>query len=576
MTLKARLSAVIGFLSLLAIAIGLLGLYGMNKTNEGLKTVYEDRTVALEQVSRIDRLLVQNRLALSEALRDPIDASIKTSVDMIEKNVAEINQVWSTYMLTYLTPQEKILADKFALDRAQMTKEGLFPALAALREGKMDVAGQMQERLQPLVPAVTQGIDALRQLQVDVAKSEYEQSSSRYLFLRNAAVATIALGALIAALSGFFLIRTVYRQLGGEPDYAMRIVHSIAAGDLTVRVATEPGDQESLLFAMQTMQQNLAKTVGHIHQSTDTIATASSQIVAGNIDLSSRTEEQASSLEQTAASMEELTSTVKQNADNARQANQLAVSASSIAVNGGSVVAQVVQTMGAINTSSRKIVDIIGVIDGIAFQTNILALNAAVEAARAGEQGRGFAVVAAEVRNLAQRSAAAAKEIKTLISDSVSKVEEGSLQVLEAGRTMDEIVDSVRRVTDIMAEITVASQEQTQGIDQVHQAITQMDQVTQQNAALVEEAGAAAASLQEQASGLLQAVSVFKLEGGHQSVQRDALPRRSLQNSLRTVFSQPPAAARRGIAAPGPMSPQKAFSRPAVVAAAGAGDWENF
>lgn len=205
MTLKARLSAVIGFLSLLAIAIGLLGLYGMNKTNEGLKTVYEDRTVALEQVSRIDRLLVQNRLALSEALRDPIDASIKTSVDMIEKNVAEINQVWSTYMLTYLTPQEKILADKFALDRAQMTKEGLFPALAALREGKMDVAGQMQERLQPLVPAVTQGIDALRQLQVDVAKSEYEQSSSRYLFLRNAAVATIALGALIAALSGFFL-----------------------------------------------------------------------------------------------------------------------------------------------------------------------------------------------------------------------------------------------------------------------------------------------------------------------------------------------------------------------------------
>jgi methyl-accepting chemotaxis protein len=230
--------------------------------------------------------------------------------------------------------------------------------------------------------------------------------------------------------------------------------------------------------------------------------------------------------------MEELTSTVKQNADNARQANQLAVSASSIAVKGGSVVATVVHTMGAINTSSHKIVDIIGVIDGIAFQTNILALNAAVEAARAGEQGRGFAVVAAEVRNLAQRSAAAAKEIKGLIDDSVRKVGEGSQQVAEAGRTMDEIVDSVRRVTDIMAEITAASQEQTQGIDQINQAITQMDQVTQQNAALVEEAAAAAASLQEQAAGLSQVVSIFTLDRAAHLTQVGVLkqlPRKSLK-----------------------------------------------
>jgi methyl-accepting chemotaxis protein len=239
--------------------------------------------------------------------------------------------------------------------------------------------------------------------------------------------------------------------------------------------------------------------------------------------------------------MEELTSTVKQNADNARQANQLAVSASSVAVKGGSVVAEVVGTMGAINASSRKIVDIIGVIDGIAFQTNILALNAAVEAARAGEQGRGFAVVAAEVRTLAQRSAAAAKEIKTLIGDSVDKVEEGSKQVAEAGRTMDEIVASVKRVTDIMAEITAASQEQTAGIEQVNQAITQMDQVTQQNAALVEEAAAAASSLQEQAGELSQVVSVFRLEGGparHSAPQRPA-----------AGYQQPPQA-RHAIAAP--------------------------
>ncbi|MDO9112675.1 MAG: methyl-accepting chemotaxis protein, partial [Polaromonas sp.] len=309
----------------------------------------------------------------------------------------------------------------------------------------------------------------------------------------------------------FWLIRDVMKQLGGEPDYAVAIASSIAAGDLTMDVQTRAGDESSLLFAMKQMCSSLARVVGEVRSGTDTIATASSQIAAGNHDLSSRTEEQASSLEETAASMEELTSTVKQNADNARQANQLAVTASSVAVKGGSVVAEVVGTMGAINASSRKIVDIIGVIDGIAFQTNILALNAAVEAARAGEQGRGFAVVAAEVRNLAQRSAAAAKEIKTLIGDSVSKVEEGSKQVAEAGKTMDEIVDSVKRVTDIMGEITVASQEQTQGIEQINQAITQMDQVTQQNAALVEEAAAAASSLQEQASGLSQVVSVFRL-----------------------------------------------------------------
>ncbi|MGJ7521374.1 methyl-accepting chemotaxis protein [Variovorax sp. LT1P1] len=322
-------------------------------------------------------------------------------------------------------------------------------------------------------------------------------------------------GALL--LFGWLISRGIVRQLGCEPERAADITRQIAEGDLSVAIELRRNDQTSVLHAIKAMRDSLAKVVGEVRQGTDTIATASSQIASGNQDLSSRTEEQASSLEQTAASMEELTSTVKQNADNARQANQLAASASEVAVRGGSVVGQVVDTMSAINTSSRKIVDIIAVIDGIAFQTNILALNAAVEAARAGEQGRGFAVVASEVRSLAQRSAAAAKEIKGLIDDSVGKVEAGSHQVAEAGRTMEEIVASVKRVTDIMGEIASASHEQTQGIEQINQAITQMDQVTQQNAALVEEAAAAAGSLQEQAGSLSQLVGVFQLTPGEPS-----------------------------------------------------------
>ncbi|MGJ7612067.1 MULTISPECIES: methyl-accepting chemotaxis protein [unclassified Variovorax] len=304
---------------------------------------------------------------------------------------------------------------------------------------------------------------------------------------------------------GRFLGRTVFRPL----DEAVHVARSIAGGDLA-RFEVRRGDEiTGLLRALNQMSANLFAIVSDVGENVAGVMSASSQIASGNQDLSSRTEQQASSLEETAASMEELTSTVKQNADNARQANQLAVSASEVAVKGGNVVSQVVDTMGSINASSKKIVDIIGVIDGIAFQTNILALNAAVEAARAGEQGKGFAVVASEVRSLAQRSASAAKEIKTLIGDSVDKVEAGSKQVAEAGRTMQEIVGSVRRVTDIMGEITTASQEQTSGIEQINQAISQMDQVTQQNAALVEEATATAELLQEQADGLVKAVRVF-------------------------------------------------------------------
>ncbi|MFZ4287173.1 methyl-accepting chemotaxis protein [Variovorax sp. HJSM1_2] len=334
-------------------------------------------------------------------------------------------------------------------------------------------------------------------------------------FWRNTVILLVIGGVLmlVIAAMAWSMLRAVVKQLGGDPQYAADIVTQIAAGDLTVQVKTQPQDRSSLLFAIQSMRDNLADMVAQVRQSTDTITTASAEIASGNHDLANRTETQASALQYTASAMEELTSTVQQNAQNAQQVNRLAQSASDVAVRGGAVVDQVVDTMGSINASSRKIVDIISVIDGIAFQTNILALNAAVEAARAGEQGRGFAVVASEVRSLAQRSAGAAKEIKGLIDDSVAKVGSGTALVEQAGVTMREVVSSVKRVTEMVGEISAASSEQGTGIAQVNESITQMDHATQQNAALVEESVAAARLLSNQAEGLSSAVSVFKL--GH-------------------------------------------------------------
>ncbi|MBC7415701.1 MAG: methyl-accepting chemotaxis protein, partial [Herminiimonas sp.] len=389
---------------------------------------------------------------------------------------------------------------------ASFTKVGMLTG-----EGKKDAAIRLMnsETLQTL-DQLQEPITALAALQKDAvtangaALQRQIESGERLLVILGAM-------ALLTGIAASILItRTLLNQLGGEPGHAVRIAEQIASGDLTVSIRTRPGDQTSMMAAMERMRNALVQIVTQVRAGTETIATASGQIAAGNLDLSSRTEEQASALEETASSMEQLISTVKQNADNARQANQLTDAASAVALKGGAVVAQVVDTMESINASSRKIVDIIAVIDGIAFQTNILALNAAVEAARAGEQGRGFAVVASEVRNLAQRSAAAAKEIKVLITDSVDKVDTGTALVSQAGMTMQDIVGSVARVTNIMAEITAASREQAMGIEQINQAVAQMDQVTQQNAALVEEAATAAASLHDQADELVQVVSVFK------------------------------------------------------------------
>ena len=321
----------------------------------------------------------------------------------------------------------------------------------------------------------------------------------------------LVIGAVIS-LAMIVIIRNVRASLGGEPEHAAQLASGIAKGDLTQVVALRPHDSTSMMSAMSQMQGRLQRTIAEIRRSAESIASATRQIAAGNGDLSQRTEQQAASLQETAASMEQLTATVKQNADNARQASGLANSASDIATKGNDVVSRVIGTMGEINESSHKISEIIGVIEGIAFQTNILALNAAVEAARAGEQGRGFAVVAGEVRSLAQRSATAAKEIKQLIGDSVERVNNGSTLVGQAGTTMGEILQAVRRVTDIMGEIAAASEEQSSGISQVGRAVTQMDEVTQQNAALVEEAAAAAASLQDQAARLRETVSAFRVD----------------------------------------------------------------
>lgn len=410
-------------------------------------------------------------------------------------------------------------------------------------------------------------VDKLIEFLTDLAKKNGQEAGSQAQVASWTIVVASLIAIVLAIVVALMIIRKVTAQLGGEPDYAAEVVKTIAGGDLSRKIQTRPGDESSLLASMKAMQENLKQTISQIKESVETINTAAQEIAAGNSDLSQRTEEQASSLEETASSIEELTSTVKQNADNAAHANTLAHNASEIAIKGGEVVGNVVDTMSGINEASRKIVDIISVIDGIAFQTNILALNAAVEAARAGEQGRGFAVVAGEVRNLAQRSAAAAKEIKLLINDSVDRVEGGSKLVEEAGQTMAEVVSSVRRVSEIINEISNASMEQSTGIEQVNQAIAQMDQVTQQNAALVEEAAAAAESLEDQAQNLAEAIAVFKMD--HSAAGAAIVSARSRVATSLPVSSKP--ASKKLVATSG----SKPVAKPAMV---GADDdeWKEF
>jgi methyl-accepting chemotaxis protein len=440
---------------------------------------------------------------------DPQDA--KMVDDKMTAKTAEITKIKEKLTEIVRGEEGKRIIGQIADARAGYID--LRKQVFALRDGgqsMQQVRTLVESKMKPALDAYDVKVAELAARQTRLFNQAKDRVDQTVASSRTILVAVGSAALVVGALLAYFLSRSITDPL----REAVEVARTVAAGDLSRKVEVRSRDETGqLMEALKSMTDSLNRIVARVRADTDTIATASAEIAAGNQDLSARTEQQAGALEETASSMEELTSTVQQNAENAHQGNQLAACASEIAIKGGSVVSQVVETMSAINDSAHKIEDIISVIDGIAFQTNILALNAAVEAARAGEQGRGFAVVASEVRSLAQRSAAAAKEIKTLIDDSVEKVEVGSRLVNQAGATIQEVVGSVQRVTGIMSEIASASKEQSDGIEQVNQAIGQMDQVTQQNAALVEEAAAAAASMREQAASLAEAVSIFKIDG---------------------------------------------------------------
>jgi methyl-accepting chemotaxis protein-1 (serine sensor receptor) len=507
-----NVSTRVACLATLLLAIGSLGLWATARSNAALKTVYEDRTVPAAQLGAIKSTLLLDRVALAAAVLDPTPEVLKERLAQMDANRAAIARLWKDYSGTVLTTEESRLAKDFAASLATLERDGLLPAMAALRQGEIIAAKHLAiGRVRTLFRASEPALDAMVKLQVDVAQAEYTAAVQRYDTVRQVSLLALA-GALVFGVAfGVWILRSLTRELGGEPHQAAALARSVAAGQLGVHVALRPGDSSSLMAHLLHMRDSLADVVGHVRRNADSVATAAEQIAQGNIDLSSRTEEQASALQQTSALMEQLNATVANNADNARQANVLAQGASSVAVQGGNAVQQVVQTMRDISAASKRIADITGVVDGIAFQTNILALNAAVEAARAGDQGRGFAVVASEVRVLARRSAEAAREIKQLITASVAQVDDGSALADRAGKTMQDAVQAIQRVTTLVGEISTASAEQSGGVQQVGHAMTQMDEATQQNAALVEESAAAAASLSQQAGQLVQSVAVFTL-----------------------------------------------------------------
>ncbi|MGF6610769.1 methyl-accepting chemotaxis protein-1 (serine sensor receptor) [Paraburkholderia sp. WSM4175] len=506
-TIKGRLALAMAFLSALLVAIGTVGLIGMSRSNYTTYDLFTNEMPSAVSVGNAEMFMARERLSFDRAAMNAGTPAAEEAIGRGALMRKTSDEAWATYAALPQGPGEKQLADTFNRQRLALQKL-LEESYAEVRSDDHDriiaAANAMQVAFNQFAKS---GVE-LRKFQFEAAKTAYDEGQATFNQFRALGISAILLGLAAAGYSWFSLRQKIARPL----DTALAQFDAIASGDLRRDVIVTSNDEMGqLLRGLSKMQTSLVNTVRTVRSGSESIASATRQIAAGNIDLSSRTEEQASALQQTSSSMDELTGTVKQNADNARQASSLAANASEIADKGSRVVSQVVETMGEINQSSAKIADIITIIEGIAFQTNILALNAAVEAARAGEEGRGFAVVAGEVRSLAQRSSAAAKEIKQLIDNSVERVQSGTSLVDEAGRTMAEIIGAVQRVTDIMGEIAAASAEQSSGIEQVARAVTQMDEVTQQNAALVEEAAAAAQSLEHQAGALSTAVATFRL-----------------------------------------------------------------
>ena len=555
-----RLGMGFGIICLALVFIVGQGVIGLGSVNAGTHTIVAKRMPRVDLSSRLlgevnDVAIALRNMMLTD---DPADRArqleeIAASSKDAEATLSELDKTLESKEGRALLRQQQDLNARYVKSQQELIR--------LIGANQLDEAKTyLKNEVRPILGEYKKTIDEQIRQQKELAAADAEAAADTYARTRTL---MLGLGLLILAAAAALSLWTT-ASIVRPIRRALAVADAVAAGDLTTKVeVTSKCEAGQLLASLKTMNDNLVKTVATVRTGTEAIGTASSEVAAGNQDLSSRTEQQASSLEETASSMEELTSTVKQNADNARQANTLAEAASGVAARGGQVIHQVVATMEQIHDASGKITDIISVIDGIAFQTNILALNAAVEAARAGEQGRGFAVVAGEVRSLAQRSAAAAKEIKTLIDDSSDKVDTGSRLVKEAGSTMSDIVASVGRVTDILNEITSASQEQSAGIEQINEAITQMDTVTQQNAALVEEAAAASQAMQDQATRLAQAVAVFKLEHG-------AAP----------AMAAAPAAPRSTLPAVRPAAVKPAARPPRATRAAPAeaveSDWEEF
>jgi methyl-accepting chemotaxis protein len=590
-TISARMIMLALFTAVLTLGIGLFGVLQTSKVNDMLNGLYEHNLTPMADIANANMQAIYHHRSMYIYIAEADAAVMAKLLDGKKKNEERMTALLDKYRKTDLTPKEKEALAAF--DAAWPPYKALAERAMKMTETSQDQQAQAlalaTDQVAPLFQKADDALSTLVELNIALAKQAYDESDQVVADSRTTSWIAIAI-AVLASIGGALLIsRSITRPLGGEPAAVVEAANAIAEGDLSRTIAVRPGDTSSVVARMAVMQQNLAQVVAGVRQNAEGVAAASTQIAQGNNDLSGRTEEQASALQQTAASMEELTTTVKLNADNARQANELAKTASTVARQGGEVVGRVVGTMKEINDSSTRIADIISVIDGIAFQTNILALNAAVEAARAGEQGRGFAVVAGEVRTLAGRSAEAAKEIKGLITASVERVSTGSQLVDQAGITMQEVVQSIGRVNQIMGDISNASEEQSAGVAQIGQAVMQMDQATQQNAALVEESAAAADNLSHQAGDLLQAVAVFRLGGdagmaaAPAAAARAAAPRPAAPRPAAPRPAPPRAGLQRPAAAPKPAAPRSLKAAPAPAPQARAlattsaeDDWTSF